>query len=95
MMLGIGSDSGGPVWTAAKWLEVAPIGTVVRNGCTTTEPHPSGVYMKKIHSVRASQGYEWAWCNHDGSHESTLPDYEIRSTDLYLPVQVVKLGEKE
>jgi len=50
--------------------------------------------MKKIHSTRASEGYEWAWCDYDGSRESTLPDYEIRSKDLFLPVQVVKIGEK-
>jgi hypothetical protein len=106
MMLGrLHNSITGPLWSSAKWLELAPVGTVVRNSVDHLAPPGAGTYYIKVRIHNKSHGTyrgldpggaEWVPCRPDGTWR--IPDdpwYPLRSKDMYLPVQVVKVGSEE
>lgn len=104
MLLGISGSSHtgniGSIWSCAKWLELCPIGTVVRNGCDVRAPMGAGVHLRKVQLHRGQDpgGTEWVPCSAQDPHKWRVPDepwFPLRSKDVFLPVQVVKRGGNE
>lgn len=99
MMLGRSHESiYGPIWSAAKWLELCPVGTIIRNGCDHRAPAGEGTHLIKVDLGRGTDpgNTEWLPCNPSGSWR--VPDdpwYPLRARDVFLPVQVVKRGKGE
>lgn len=88
-----GDSLHGNLWAAAKWLELCPNGTVVRNGCDHRAPAGEGTHMRKVDfdnwvpcmAREPYAMYEWHYPN----------TVHIRAKDIWLPVQVVVRGKDE
>lgn len=91
MMLGRnhGDSIHGNLWACAKWLELCPVGTVVRNGCDH-RAHPG----EGTHLIKVSDSY-WVPCNPRSYKQYDLDVGHVRAVDIWLPVQVVRQGKDE
>lgn len=99
MQLGISTFHDQLIWSAAKWLELCPVGTVVRNGCDSGAPKGAGIHLQKVQLHRGTDpgGTEWVPC-HPRTYKWLVPDepwFPLRSKDVFLPVQVVRRGKGE
>ena len=94
-ILDLGFYSGGPdpVWSCAKWLDTAKIGTIIRNQCTIRCKLDRGIWFVKMASPFTSTGTEWRLYDpatgkvEQGWHVEQGPIIEAR--DIFLPVQVM------
>ena len=88
----------GAIVNVSKYLVELPVGSVIRNGCDSTDPEQDGTYLVKIQSSRwraeLDHGHEWAW------YEPTTGAYRhigtgdtaVVSADVFLPAQVMRRG---
>lgn len=98
MKLGIGStgdNSGtGSILTAAKWLDELPTGSIIRNGCDSTDPPGDGIHLIKAPYTMRYGNFEWLLCLPGGEVPNTsVQDNPARAVDVFLPVQVVRHGD--
>lgn len=105
MMLGrLHSSENGTIWSACKYLELCPVGTIVRNSVDHRAPAGAGTHLRKVR-IQGNDGVyrgldpgstEWVPCTPAGVwHKPDEPWHPLRSKDLFLPVQVVKQGDDE
>lgn len=87
MRLGFYSGGEDAVWSCSKWLDVSPVGTVIRNGCDISSPLEAGVWFVKVVSHRTSSGTEWAQYSPKTGQHHLMAAIAIEGRDIFLPVQ--------
>ncbi|GJJ24175.1 hypothetical protein [Mycolicibacterium mageritense] len=94
----------GAIVNVSKYLVELPVGSVIRNGCDSTDPASAGVYLVKVPSTRPraelDRGHEWEWFDPaTGAHQAIgeMPGVgglgvAVVSADVFLPAQVIRRG---
>jgi hypothetical protein len=94
----------GTLWSSSRFLELCPVGTVVRNGVDHRAVAGAGAHFVKVRIRQHNKTYrgldtggtEWVPCTAEGRwYVPEEPWCQIQSKDMFLPVQVVKRGVEE
>lgn len=93
------STVGDNIISAAKFLDQLPVGSVVRNGCSTIAAKGEGVHFVKLDTRNYDERWSWSYCDpktYRPVGDPVLIENKFAPRDVFLPVQVVREGpEKE
>lgn len=81
----------GDVISVAKFVDLLPVGTVIRNGCDSRAPAGEGVHLKKMATQMHHSGTEWVGYYPKTGAINASGCWPIQAGDLYLPIQIVSI----